>query len=189
VTNDPTLIYWYRKSNDDGDDLVQDYGVELSPSLSRGNIYKRRNGHLAAFKYRFGLGDVSQKIHATYFMGIKQGVEFEQDGVNRRLQSMTFWGLSISVEQNLYKRFFASLNLRAARLSQNQAEAYFPNGESGSSWDTAASLLISFWASAAHTYSLGYQLHNESSAFNKLGTDLDIENESSSLFFSAKKNF
>ena len=188
--NDPYIIYWKRiKKSGNHMDITGDFGFELSPSLSTGNLYKNKNGHQAIFKYRFGVGDDDQRVHATYFLGYKDGVRFTQDSLKRKYKSALLWGASLSANYRLYKNLFSGANISTSHKSQNQAEVFFSNVGSGSSWENVASILLYLKLSKQQTLSLSYRFQNESSSFNKLGKSLDIEGEQKRLSLSFERRF
>ncbi len=169
--------------------MTGDVGIEISPSLSKGNLYKGKNGHQVILKYRFGLGELDERFHGTYFLGHKGGESFSQEGARRKFNSIIFWGISLSGNIQIYKSLYTSLNFAATRKSQNQAEAFYSSEESGSSWETTAGLMCFFKFANGNKISAGYRFKNESAAFNKFGSGLDVEDEQKSYFVSFLQNF
>lgn len=190
IMNDPFILVWKRVKYPEREiDTTGDFGIEISPSVGSDKLYKSKNGNQLAIKYRFGLYHDTGRIHATYLIGIKEGVSFNHAGLKRKQGSMAFWGISLAGDYRLYKKLSVSALLSAIRKSENQGGVFYPNSPPGPSWETSYGVYLAFEITKQLKTTLGYRFENESSSFYKFSNDLDIEDEQKNYFLSLTQIF
>lgn len=190
IVNDPYFSVWKRvTSPDKKGEITRDFGLEVSPSIGPRNLYKSKNGSQMTIKYRFGLNHGAGRIHTTYLLGFKEGVKFNQNGSDRKYGSIAFMGISLAGGYKLYKKLSGFALLSAIRKSENQATSFYPGSQLGPSWETSYGLGLNLEVTQNLEATIGYRFKNESSAFNKFGNNLDIEDEQKNYFLSLSHAF
>lgn len=188
--HDPSISLWKRTKFDTGEFIVfSDLGLMASPVLSENNIFKDKNGHDVALKYKIGIEKGKESYLVSYLLGYKDSISFFQDGQRRNYKSMMYFGADLRAIYKFLDSFLISANVYGHKRSQNSAEPFFQDSQSVPAWETGGGVFLQYQFSNNLKIGVDYQVMNESDGLNKSGADNDIEFENSIYSVSLSYNF
>ena len=190
VLHDPHFELWWRiKEDNTSSGATGELGFEFSPDLFSKNIFKNKNGHFAALKYRFGISSDVDRAYVTYILGLKDGGRFSQENQSYKYPSNVFWGARFWYEREIVESFKGHLGALALKNSQNQAQVFYQTDYHDSSWLTRLNAGMSYVWENGYQVAFDYEVKNESSAFGKFGKNQDFEHDYQQFSLSLSSTF
>jgi hypothetical protein len=187
--NDPILSYWRRISEaEDQTDISGDFGVEFIPLISKKSSKQPFFGNTLILKYRFGIDDQKNNLHATYFIGLQEGRSFSEVGQRRKVSSSTFYGIDLNYQYFFNQRFSTGARLSFQKDSEHSGTAYFQNSEFTSSWTMEYNVFVSYLFRPEMALTLNFLSSDEAPSANKFKRSRDLDVEEKRVLLSLKIN-
>jgi hypothetical protein len=182
---DPVLSYWKRISFAEIEgDSTGDLGLEFTPLLISKYSKQPWFGNSVGLKYRFSLKDKKNNIHATYFLGVREGRSFLENGQRRKISSSAYYGINLLYQYYLAQKFSLGAKLDFRKNSINSGTVYFSSSEVISSWSASFSLFANYTLKDKYRFTLNYMASDEGPSPNKFKRSREIDVEEKRILLS-----